>query len=261
MIRVMTFNLRTAEARDGENAWANRRDLALERIHSFAPDLLGLEEVHDAEQSADVRAALPGYTWYGVRRGGNGPAPLEMTPALVRSEAFEVLEDRVFWLSPTPDVPGSTGWGAAYARTAVQLRLRHRASGQELYWIHTHLDYLPLAVRGMSHLLREVIDDLPLLIPLMLTGDFNAGKRSLVYRTLLGRATPRRLWDALRLAQPDGRGEGTFHAFGRLPRAQAIDWILVSEGLRVLEAGIDRTAREGRFPSDHFPVWAILETP
>lgn len=261
MIRVMTFNLRTAEAMDGENAWSTRRDLALERIFSFKPDLLGLEEVHDAEQSVDVRAALPGYAWYGARRGGNGPAPLEMTPALVRSEAFEVLESRVFWLSPTPDVPGSTGWGAAYARTAVQLHLRGRTDGQELSWIHTHLDYLPLAVRGMAHLLREVIEELPVNIPLVVTGDFNAGKRSQVYRMLTGRNTPRRLWDVLRLAQPDGQGEGTFHAFGKLPRPQAIDWILVSEGLRVREAGIDRTARHGRFPSDHFPVWAVLEIP
>lgn len=113
----------------------------------------------------------------------------------------------------------------------------------------------------MAHLLREVIEELPVNIPLVVTGDFNAGKRSQVYRTLIGRNTPRRLWDVLRLAQPDGQGEGTFHAFGKLPRPQAIDWILISEGLRVREAGIDRTARHGRFPSDHFPVWAVLEIP
>lgn len=258
MTRILSFNLRTAEANDGAHAWSERRGLAFERIRAFGPDLLGLQEVHDQQQSADVRAELVDYDFYGVRRGGSGGAPLEMTPALVRREAFEVLDARIFWLSRTPDVPGSSSWGAAYVRTAVQLHLRERSSANELIWINTHFDYLPLAVLEMARMLRGVVDALPGHIPLVLTGDFNAGKRSQAFRTLTGAAGARRLRDALRLAQRVDGGEGTFHAFGKLPRPQAIDWILVSEGLRVVEAGIDRTSRGGLFPSDHFPVWAVL---
>lgn len=258
-MRVMSFNLRTAEANDGENAWDLRREMALGRVRAFAPDLLGLQECHDLRQADDVRAGLPEYTFIGARRGGSGRAPLEMTPALVRTERFEVLEQRIFWLSRTPETPGSLSWGSAYARTAVQLRLRERSGGRELAWLHTHFDYLPFAVREMAGMLRGVADGLPAGLPLLVTGDFNAGKRSAAYRRLLGQGGPRPLFDAYRLAHPDGRGDGTFHAFGKLPRAQAIDWILVSGEFRVQEAGIDRFQVEGRFPSDHYPVWAVLE--
>ncbi len=258
MIRVMTFNLRTAEAADGENAWPLRRELAFERIRAFDPHLLGLQECHDAQQAADIRAELAGYEFIGVRRGVP-PAPLEMTPALVRKDAFEVLERRIFWLSRTPEVPGSTSWGSAYVRSAVQLRLRHRTSGLELAWINTHFDYTPIAVRESARLLRRQVEALPLELPVLVNGDFNAGKRSAAYRELLGAGSPRPLADAFRLAHPGERKEGTFHAFGKLPFAQAIDWLLVSPHWRVLEAGIDRTGGPDRWPSDHYPVWAVVD--
>jgi endonuclease/exonuclease/phosphatase family metal-dependent hydrolase len=256
---MMSFNLRTAEAGDGENAWALRRRLAFERIRAFDPDLLGLQECHDAGQAADIRAELADYELIGVRRGGSGMAPLEMTAAMVRRASFEVLERRIFWLSRTPEVPGSSSWGSAYVRTAVLLRLRERNGGRELAWINTHFDYIPFAVIESARLVRREIEALPAGLPVVLNGDFNAGKRTLAYRTLLGKRTSRPLADAYRLARPDGRSEGTFHAFGKLPFPQAIDWILVSGEWRVLEAGIDRTGGPGNWPSDHHPLWAVLE--
>ena len=81
-MRVMSFNLRTAEASDGENAWDLRREMALERVRAFTPDLLGLQECHDLRQADEVRAGLPEYTFIGARRGGGGRGPLGMTPAL-----------------------------------------------------------------------------------------------------------------------------------------------------------------------------------
>jgi endonuclease/exonuclease/phosphatase family metal-dependent hydrolase len=259
VIRVMSFNLRTAEAGDGENAWALRRDLAFERIRAFDPDLLGLQECHDAEQAADVRAELADYELIGVRRGGSGPAPLEMTAAMVRRSAFEVLERRIFWLSRTPETPGSSSWGSAYVRTAVLMRLRERNGGREMAWFNTHFDYTPFAVIESARVLRREIEALPAGLPVVLNGDFNAGKRSLAYRTLLSKRTSRPLVDAYRLARPNGRSEGTFHAFGKLPFPQAIDWILVSGEWCVLEAGIDRTGSPGGWPSDHHPLWAVIE--
>jgi endonuclease/exonuclease/phosphatase family metal-dependent hydrolase len=259
MIRVMSFNLRTAEANDGENSWEQRREMALGRVRAFAPDLLGLQECHDVQQSLDVKAELSDFAFIGVRRGGSGRAPLEMTPALVRQAGFDVLDQRIFWLSRTPDVPASSSWASAYVRTAVQLRLRERGSGRELAWMHTHFDYTPLAVPESAKLLRRELEALPQGLPLLVTGDFNAGKRSGAYRTLLGAGGSRPLRDAYRLAHPDGRGDGSFHAFGKLPRAQAIDWILVSDEFRVRDAGIDRSQVDGRYPSDHFPIWALLD--
>jgi len=225
------------------------------------PDLVGLQEVHAGKQAPDVRASLLEYRFLGVERGGPGDAAREISAVLVRSEAFEVLSERTFWLSSTPDVPGSRSWGSAYVRTATFVRLRKRSNGLELLFANTHLDYIPWACREGARCLRRELSALPPDLPRIVCGDFNAGRRTAAYRDLLGADSDSPLVDTLR-ARPDGRlpgGEGTFHDFGKLPSAQAIDWILASPRLRVSDAGIDRSARPPLYPSDHSPLWVILD--
>jgi endonuclease/exonuclease/phosphatase family metal-dependent hydrolase len=81
MIRVMSFNIRYGLANDGDNHWHNRKELALDRIRAFAPDLLGLQECRDDHQAEFVRANLPDHHFYGIHRGGPGDTALEMAPA------------------------------------------------------------------------------------------------------------------------------------------------------------------------------------
>jgi endonuclease/exonuclease/phosphatase family metal-dependent hydrolase len=262
MIRVMTFNLRTAGADDGLNRWDQRRELAIARIRAFSPDLVGLQEIHGAKQAPDLRAALPDYQFLGIERGGPGDAGHEIAAVLVRSGAFEVLSERHFWVSRTPDVPASRSWGSAYVRTAAFVHLRRRAGGFELLLANTHLDYTPCACREGARCLRRELDALPPDLPIIVTGDFNAAKSRLTaYHDLLGSASARPLVDVLR-ARPGGLppgGEGTFHAFGKLNAGQAIDWVLASPQLAVVDAGIDRSAQPPLYPSDHYPLWVILE--
>ncbi len=259
-LRVMSFNIRTAAIDDGPNRWELRRELALERIAALQPDLLGLQECQARLQKPDLLAALPGYAFLGAERGGQGDASHEISAIMVREAACEILAERTFWLSPTPDTPASLAWKSAFPRTVTLARLRRRADQRELVFLNTHLDYVPSAALGGAGVLRCAIDELPPDLPLVLSGDFNAGKRSRVYHTLLG-SEPRRLQDAHRVAG-NGSGpkaEGSFHAFGRLRLPQAIDWILVSSHWTVQAAGLDRSARPPLYPSDHLPIWAVLE--
>lgn len=256
MIRVMSFNIRYGLANDGENHWHNRRHLALARIHAFGPDLLGLQECRDDAQADFVRSSLPDYRFFGVHRQGPGDTALEMAPLLYRRAAFELLDSGCFWLSETPEVSGSRSWDSAYPRTVSWARLASRSSGAELTCINTHFDYEPAAIAGDARCLRRWLGSLPRHTPLILTGDFNAGKESDAYRLLTGDG---RLFDAFRQVHPPGEDEATFHAFGRLEERAAIDWILVSGHFRVVDAGIDRS-HEGRlFPSDHYPITAVLD--
>jgi endonuclease/exonuclease/phosphatase family metal-dependent hydrolase len=54
-------------------------------------------------------------------------------------------------------------------------------------------------------------------------------------------------------------GWGTFVNYRR-PRADAprIDWIVVTKDVRVLRAAIDGEPVDGRWPSDHLPVHAVV---
>ena len=259
MIKVMSFNIRYGLADDGENHWNNRKSLALARIQAFGPDLLGLQECRDDAQADYVRVNLPDYHFLGTPRGGPGDTALEMAPLLFRQSAFELLDTGCFWLSETPEVSGSRSWGSAYPRTVTWARLACRVTGAGLTCVNTHFDYEPAAaIDDNAQVLRHWLDQIGSETPLIVTGDFNTGRESAAYRLLTGGGT---LIDAFRQVHPHGEDEATFHAFGRPEPGEmtAIDWILVSGHFRVLEARIDRSRQGNLFPSDHYPITAVLD--
>lgn len=95
--------------------------------------------------------------------------------------------------------------------------------------------------------------------PLIILGDFNCAPDSEPYQVLLGSDRDDIcLQDAARSAACNGADEGTYHAFTGQAREGRIDWILASHDFRVLSAWVDRSSFDGRYPSDHFPVWAEL---
>jgi exonuclease III len=69
------------------------------------------------------------------------------------------------------------------------------------------------------------------------------------------------LVDTFRVLHPERTAnEGTFSGFKAETTSGArIDWIGASRDWKVELADIDRTARQGRTPSDHFPVIAVLQ--
>ena len=256
MIKVMSFNIRYGLADDGENHWHRRKWLALARMRLFGPDLLGLQECRDDGQAAFVRAGLPAYHFFGIHREGPGDTALEMAPLLVRRSAFTLLEMGCFWLSETPEIPGSRSWNSAYPRTVIWARLTCRRSGRVLIHVNTHFDYEPTAVDGAARCLRHWLDQHCRGTPVLVTGDFNAGKTSFAHQHLTKDGT---LVDAFRQVHAHGVDAPTFHGFGREEEQAPLDWILVSPHFRILEARVDRFRRRTVFPSDHYPLTAVLD--
>ncbi len=257
MIKVMSFNIRYGLANDGENHWNNRKRLALARIQAFGPDLLGLQECRDDSQADFVRMGLPDYHFLGIHRGGPGDTALEMAPLLFRRSAFKLLDTGCFWLSETPEVPGSMSWGSAFPRTVSWARLACHSTGAVLTYVNTHFDFEPpSAIDANAKVLRHWLDQIRSQSPLIVTGDFNAYKDANAYRLLTGAGV---LNDAFRQAHPDEADASTFHDFGRQEEMEPIDWILVSDHFRVLDAQIDRTRVGNLFPSDHYPITAVLD--
>ena len=257
MIKVMSFNIRVGLADDGENHWQNRKALALARIRAFEPDLLGLQECLDDSQAEFVRKGLSEYHFHGIHRGGPGATALEMAPLLFRQASFRLLDAGCFWLSETPEVPGSKSWGSNYPRTVSWAKLACLDSGKELTYLNTHFDYHPPAIDGDARVLSQWLDRLrEEESPLIVTGDFNAEKDSEAYRTLTEGGA---LSDAFRQVNPPGTDEITYHGYGRPEEMAPIDWILVSNHFRVVKAEIDRTSQGNLFPSDHYPLTAVLD--
>ena len=251
-LRVMTFNVRVPVAQDGPNQWERRKDFLADVIVAARPDIVGTQELRK-EQGDHLLARMAGYAWFGSgRRGGHDD---EHMGIFYRRDRLRLIELGNFALSDTPGVPGSITWGHPYPRMVTWGLFESTASGRRFYVYNTHFPYRAedeAARTKAAEAIARHIAALPADLPVILTGDFNTEPGSPAH-VLLTRA----LTDA-RLAAPRVTGPGaTFHAFtGKAERR--IDWIL-ARGARPLRSHTEASARNGRYPSDHFPVIADFD--
>ena len=250
----MSFNIRYGLADDGIHRWDNRKSLVIDRIKAFEPDLLGLQECRDDFQAEFIKENLPGYEFFGIPRGGGSVTALEMAPVLFKSSAFRLVTQGCFWLSETPNIPGSMSWGSTFPRTATWVQLVHETSDKELIFLNTHFDYEPSAIEASARLLQRWITQAREKHAIIVTGDFNADKNSSAYRYL---TTEAGLVDVFRQIHSGDEDEGTYHGYGQAN--DPIDWILASDSFEAVSAKIDRYHSGNIYPSDHYPVTAILE--
>lgn len=262
-VRVMSYNIRYGTANDGENHWDKRKEFLIATIKAFNPDLLGTQETLGFQRDY-LAANLPGYDVLGVGRD-DGQEKGEMTALYFKRDRFEKLDGGHFWLSETPEVPGSKSWDTSLTRmvTWVKLRDRRDPKAKPIVYFNTHFDHRGEQARVESaRLLRRRLADASKTARVLITGDFNAGEGSGPYTALFGAdaGAPSPVVDAYRKIHPaKAANEGTFSSFkAATTNGPRIDWIGAGASWQVLEAGIDRTEREGRTPSDHFAVFAVL---
>lgn len=240
-LRVMTFNIRLIIDSDGANNWDARRDLVVEMLRTEDPDIIGTQELFK-RQGDELVARLPQYVWFGEgRRGGDGD---EHMGVFYRKDRLRVRESGNFWLSDTPEVPGSITWGNLYPRMVTWARFERIADGATFVLYNTHLPYRdvdePLRIRG-AELIQERLGRLHASDNVILTGDFNTTPDSRVHTALASKLTD--AW----LASPERSGpEATFHNFtGQADRR--IDWIMF-RGLKAKWAKTVTTHRGERYP-------------
>ena len=108
--------------------------------------------------------------------------------------------------------------------------------------------------------IRRHVAKLGLKARVVIAGDFNAGEGSAPYRALIDHdPTLPALVDTYRAAHPARvDGEGTFSAWSGRRSGSRIDWVLHTSHFRTHSANIDRFNVSGRYPSDHYPVTAVL---
>lgn len=260
-VKVMSFNVRFGTAKDGENHWEKRKDFLADTIKAFGPDLLGTQETLGFQRDFLAKRS-EGYGVLGVGRD-DGKETGEMMALYWRPERFEKTDGGHFWLSKTPEMAGSKSWDTSLPRMVTWLRLRDRNGGKDILFLNTHFDHIGREARVESaRLIRKKIVALGKDCSLIVTGDFNAAEGSEPYRVLFGRSAKEEspVLDTYRIAHPKkGEAEGTTTGFKAGPsKGGRIDWIAVSRDWKVVAAGIDRTEKGGRTPSDHFPVTAVV---
>lgn len=269
-LKVMSFNIRRGTARDGRNHWKYRRNLVHEILNQYGPDVLCLQEALDF-QISEIREMLPGYENVGI--GNLGTTKRLNNSIFYDATRFAPSEGGTFWLSDTPDIPRSKGWGNIMPRICTWIRLIEKESQNAFYIYNTHLDHLSQHSRKKSViLLVKRIHERSFADPFMLTGDFNArerstpvqylkGKSPLIIKTKVAAINPVPLVDTFRVRYPKNRNTATFHGFRKHFFRFRFDYIFAPSSVRVLDAKIIQQRWEKCYPSDHFPLFTHIDLP
>jgi len=274
-IKVMSFNIRFGTARDGANHWDKRRELVVQAIENFDPDLLGTQETLQF-QANYLMKNLSGYEYVGTSRDKD-PKSGEQCGILFRKERFEKVDEGQFWLSENPDQRATKSWDSSLPRIATWVVLKDKVNKEKsLVLINTHFDHRGSKARLESaKLIRNWIEKNHADDAVIITGDFNCGESSRPYKALVNKQNDLEIIDSYRAKhsvagnsdadqtrsgqKEPTKQEGTFSGYRGNKAGARIDWILHSRQFETTKANIDRFNVKDRYPSDHYPVTAELK--
>ena len=248
-IKVASYNLRYYNPKDGINNWENRRDNvnALIRFHQF--DIFGTQEGM-LNQLKDV-SRMDEFAYTGKGRD-DGKKAGEFAAIFYRKARFQLLQSGDFWLSETPEKP-SLGWDSSNnIRICSWAKFKDRNTRKVFYFFNVHFDHKGIEARKQSaHLMLKKINEIAGNYPVICTGDLNSTPETEQIKTM-----KTLLSDSREISEQTPYGpEGTFTGFKYdSPMENRIDYIFISNQIRVLKYGVLTDAKDQRFPSDHLPV-------
>jgi len=288
-VRALTFNIRFDFSNDGQNRWQYRVDAIVKRIKQTKAQVVCLQE-DKKHQVEDLQPKLPEYGFLG--RGRNATGSGERCSILFLKKVFKLKGTGSFWLSDTPDKPGSNTFGDKYPRVVTWAMLEHKKAHRSLLVLNTHFpegkgrdrlrekgagvivkwlsarlggrpSSLKGSVRASSHRKRyrrgrslRAAAKKASKLAILITGDFNSGADEKPHELITRGVGLRDAWE---VARPGDPHPGTFSGFRGLKTRQRIDWLLVGGRARVVRAGKLDTQVDGRWPSDHYAVWAEFD--
>lgn len=251
-IKVMTYNIRLDTPVDSVNQWPKRMHKVFVLIKKYDPDILGVQEaIH--HQLMDLVKNLPEYDYVGVGRD-DGKTKGEYSAILYKKDRFTILQQRTFWLSETPDVPGSKSWDAAITRVASWGKFNDKKMKATFLVINTHFDHIGKEARKKSaELLKQKAPELGQNLPMIITGDFNCTREESPYTAMMD---PK----GITLLDPvPGTPIGTFCSFKvNSMTCRAIDYIFHSQQWTASDCSVIQDNDGKYYPSDHLPVMTTL---
>ncbi|MFN2379418.1 MAG: endonuclease/exonuclease/phosphatase family protein [Bacteroidales bacterium] len=294
---IISFNIRYDNSADGINAWPFRREMVVSFLKDEAPALIGLQEVlwHQFEY---IDSALTGYVSLAAGRN-DGQRSGEMVPLFYREDLFRrgSSGSGTFWLSPTPDIAGSIGWGAVLPRIVTWSSLTMKSTGEEIFFFNTHFSHMSDSARQMSAgVLMNEVAGIAGEARFIITGDFNMVPGSFPWNVIVEGGAE----DSFNVSAEKPAGNGsTFNGFSepaaemsasggfsepaaiesgfssqREPAAETstsggsgeqagegrrIDYVFVSPGMEVLRHRTERVKQDSVYISDHWPVIVTLK--
>lgn len=246
-IRLMTYNIRYDNPKDGANRWDQRKDKMAALLNYYEPAFLGIQEglLHQLEF---LDQSLPEYEFIGVGRD-DGKQQGEYCAIFFDTTLFRLIVDSTFWLSETPGIP-SSGWDASLHRICTFGLFESLKTQQRIWVMNTHFDHRGrMARENSARLLAERVRQINQ-APLVLMGDFNATPDEVPIQKI--KST---LSDASAISQKPLYGPpGTSDGFRDDAIIRRIDYIFCNSVKVLSYAHIDDRRDDGGHVSDHLPV-------
>lgn len=254
-MNVATFNIRLKTTHDVGNMWEDRKSAVTNLIKFHEFDIFGIQEGF-IEQVNDMQKDLTQYSYIGVGRD-DGKEKGEHSAIFFKKDRFTLINSGTFWLSGTDLTKPNKGWDAALPRICTWGVFKDKKNGKEFIFMNTHFDHIGVIARTESaKLILQKAKELAKNLPLILTGDFNIDQHNEAYFTL---ANSKIVKDVYELAELKYEPNSTFNGWGEaLNASERIDHIFVTKPFKVHKYGILTDTYLGKFPSDHFPVFAQL---
>ncbi len=253
-MRVMTFNLRSDSIFDGKNRWNKRKEIVYDIIDKYECDIIGLQEV-TLKMRVDLENHLKNYQIVGQPRTKKFFA--EHNNLLI-SKRHKILEQETFWLSKRPDKVGSSIWYSIFPRICTTAKIQLE-NGMVVRVYNTHLDcYLsPARGYGLRKIMRYIEKQQEIeKLPVILMGDFNANPNHRLIKDFLEGDLNSQQFVAVQEFDRSIYNKATMGGFKDRDKGMHLDYIFVSPEYEVVMAQIVKDNVDGRFPSDHYPLYA-----
>lgn len=249
-VRIVQFNLRGFGVGKKSVAYRSLGMTAL--LNEIHPDSMGFQEATYAWMLC-LQNYLTDYAYVGVGRDDGGIMG-EFSPIFYLKDKYTLLDSGTFWLSETPDKPGSKSWGSACTRICTWALLANKETGKIYAHLNTHLDHVSDSAR--THQMELVLQKAKEYIgdyPVVLTGDMNDDSNSNMYV-----AATSILVDT-RLASPETDNTATFHNYGLSVTNRIIDYVFVSSDVTPVKYDVIDEKPNGDYVSDHNGICVDLK--
>ena len=254
-LNLISCNIRFDNPGDGDNSWSHRRTFLTEILLGHSPHIIATQEGR-INQLQDFCQLLGDFEIIDQHRSW---IKERMYPSFfLRKNCFELLASGDFWLSETPDVAGSISFESAFPRLMTWIKIQPKGANKKILIINTHFDHIKEDTRlaQMKVLIQQIQKIYSPEYHLIIMGDFNDSPTSQIRKKLTDEFV--KLQDAW--LQHNQIEETSHHAFkGEVQNGSRIDWILIDQGPIIQNCFMDKTHRQGQYPSDHFPVICKLK--
>ena len=254
-IRVLTYNIRFAGFDDTQYSWNNRREGVINLIKGY--DFAGLQEVIPM-QINDIKDTCKDE--YGIifRTRETDLEHGEGVPLLYNKKRWNLIDSGTFWLSGLPDEPGSNTWKSACNRVTTFGLFTRTDKNDTVLLVNTHFDHVSQVARMNSiKLVNNYLSDYTKKYPMILFGDLNVLDDNEVYIYISREMKLNDSW--IKGGNKPDSTSFTYHGWRSETGLGRIDYIFNSGYFEVISSKVHRDKFNELYPSDHFPVSAVLK--